>query len=255
MNKIVLTEANYFSPEANSFYMSTSQFKRFMECERFALAELNGEYRSEPNQAMLIGSYVDAYFSGELEQFKANNPAVFKRDGSLKAEYEHANYIIQRIERDELMMAALSGRKQVILTGEIEGIPVKVKIDSLLPDRTVDLKVMSNLEYIYVPEEGRQPFWKAWGYHYQGAIYQEIRAQNEGGIRKPFGLAVATKEKPEPDIGLFEIPQYELDIALDEVRSLIVHYDNLKKGLYDPEPCGKCPVCRREKKLEGWVLL
>ena len=48
-------------------------------------------------------------------------------------------------------------------------------------------------------------FWKAWGYDIQGAIYQEVVRQNTG-ILLPFGLAVATKEKPEPDIALIELP-------------------------------------------------
>lgn len=255
MNNPILTESNYHSPEANMFYMSATQYRRFCECECLALAELRGEHQFEPSAALLIGSYVDAHFSGTLDQFKERNPVIFRRDGSLKSEYEHANYIIQRIERDDHMMAALSGEKQVILTGQIEGVPVKIKIDSMLPDRTVDQKIIRDLEDIYVPGEGRKPFWIAWGYHYQAAIYQEIRAQNEGGKKKPFGLAVATKEKPEPDIALFELPQPELDLALEEIRYNIVHFDSLKKDLYDPEPCGICPVCRREKKLNGWVLL
>lgn len=252
MNKFVLTEANYHSPEANMLYMGASQFKRFLECERLALAELRGEYIREETSALLVGSYVDAHFSSTLDLFKAQNPAIFKRDGTLKAEYDHANYIISRIERDEQMMLALSGRTQVIMTGEIEGVPFKIKVDSLLPDRTVDLKIMRDMEDIYTPGEGRQPFWIAWGYHFQAAIYQMVRAQNDGGEIKPFGLAVATKEKPEPDIALLELPQNELEVAAQEVISNVIHFDNLKKGLYDPEPCGVCPVCRREKVLEGW---
>ena len=76
----------------------------------------------------------------------------------------------------------------------------------------------------------------------------EVITQNEGGEIKPFGLAVATKEK-EPNIGLFEFPQSVLDAAMDEIRANVVYFDGLKKGLYEPTGCGCCAWCRSQKKL------
>jgi hypothetical protein len=252
---MILTESNYFSTEANQFYMSASQCKDFLECESMALSKLNGLYVPEQSTALLVGSYVDAHFSRTLDVFKAQHPEIFKRDGTLKAEYEHANQIIARIERDDAFMAAISGESQVIMTGEIEGVPCKVKIDSLLPDRTVDLKIMRDFDGAYMPDEGyHRPWWSAWRYDIQAALYQEIRAQNEGR-RVPFGIAAATKEKPEPDIGLFEFPQSVLDAAMDEVRANVVYFDGLKKGLYEPTGCGKCAWCRSQKVLTGWEEL
>ena len=81
---------------------------------------------------MLVGSYVDAHFEGSLDVFQAQHPELFKRDGTLKAEFSRANDIINRMEADELYSLLMSGRKQVIRTGEIAGVPFKVKIDSLL---------------------------------------------------------------------------------------------------------------------------
>jgi hypothetical protein len=116
-------------------------------------------------------------------------------------------------------MAATSGRQQVIMTGEIEGVPVKIKIDSLLPDRIVDRKIMRDMEDVYNRDEHAwEPFWKAWGYDIQGAIYREIVRQNTGQLL-PFGLAVGTKEKPEPDMDLLTLPDSALDVALEVVRS------------------------------------
>jgi len=252
---MILTESNYFSPEANQYYMSASQIKQFLTCENMALAELRGDYVRETSTALLVGSYVDAHFGRTLDIFKAQHPEIFLKSGGLKSDYEYANYIIQRIERDDAFMAAISGQSQVIMTGEVEGIAVKIKIDSLLPDRTVDLKIMRDFDDVWSDEDGRRvPWWKAWHYDIQAALYQEIRAQNDG-FRVPFGIAAATKEKPEPDIGLFEFPQSVLDAAMDEVRAEIVHFDSLKKGLYEPEPCGKCDWCRSQKKLTGWEEL
>lgn len=253
---MILTESSYFSPEANQYYMSASQFKLFQQCESMALAELRGDYVRESSTALLVGSYVDNHFSRTLDVFKAQHPEIFLKSGGLKSEYEHANYIIQRIERDDAFLKAISGQSQVIMTGEIEGIPVKTKVDSLLPDRTVDLKIMKDFDSVWSAEDGtRVPWWKAWRYDIQAALYQYVRAQNEGGEIKPFGIAGATKEKPEPDIGLFEFPQSVLDAAMDEIRAEIVYFDGLKKGLYEPTGCGKCAWCRSQKVLKSWEEL
>lgn len=137
-----ITQTDYFSPENNLKYMGVSQFKSFEKCEAAALAELHGEYAPEKTTALLVGSYVDAHFEGTLDIFKAKNPEIFKRDGTLKAEYNQADYIINRIERDSFFMKAMDGEKQKIMVGEIEGVPVKIKIHSYREHKTiVDLKI------------------------------------------------------------------------------------------------------------------
>ena len=84
MAEELLTSKNYFSQNANKMYMSVSQYKDFAECEVLAMAKLNGEYVEKKSKALLIGSYIDAYFSNELDEFKAENPQIFKKDGTLK---------------------------------------------------------------------------------------------------------------------------------------------------------------------------
>ena len=87
-----LTAENYYSQEANREYMSVSQFKDFagtsgrLACEFAAMEKLEERWKDEETTALLVGSYVDAYFEGTLEQFKAEHPALFKKDGGLKAE-------------------------------------------------------------------------------------------------------------------------------------------------------------------------
>jgi len=247
-----LNETNYFSPEAEAYYMGSTQFKRFQTCESSALAMIRGEWVEEKSTALLVGSYVDAYFSGSLSLFKAQNPDIFTKQGTLRSEFTHAEYIIQRIERDAAFMAAISGGSQQIMTGEIEGVPVKIKVDSLLSDRIVDMKIMRDMEDVYNRDDRCwEPFWRAWGYEIQGAIYREVVRQNTGKLL-PLGLPVATKEKPEPDIDLLTIPEAALDEALEIVRANIIYFDGLKKGLYEPERCGKCPHCLTTKVLTGW---
>ena len=247
-----LTQENYYSVDANLEYMSASQYKDFLKCEVESLAKINGEYQEEPSKAMLVGSYVDAYFSGELDQFKQANPGIFKKDGSLLKDFDKANEIIAAIENDEVLLKYLSGKHQVIMTGEINGVKFKIKVDSLLPNAIVDQKIMSSIrEKVWVEQDGynvKTDFVQAYGYDIQGAIYQEIVRQNIGK-KLPFILAVTTKEEV-PDKELIQIDQYFLDKALEVVKANCERFDLIKKGIIAPVGCGCCPSCRKGKLIK-----
>ena len=243
----MLTNENYFSAENRIKYCGSSQIKAFLNCEAAAFAESTGNWEREQTTALLVGSYVDAHFEGTLNVFKANHPELFKRDGGLKSDYSKAEYIISRIEQDELFMKYMSGEKQKIMTGEISGVPIKIKIDSYFPDKIVDLKIMKDFSPIYRPEEGRLNFIEAWGYDLQGALYQEIVRQNTGK-KIPFFIAAATKEN-EPDLEIFSVPQEILDFELEKAKQALPRIDAIKRGLIEPERCGRCEYCRATKVL------
>ena len=245
---MTLTNENYFSIENQMHYTGVSQIKACLKCEAGAIAEVSGNYEREKTAALLVGSYVDASFEGTLDIFKAQNPEIFKRDGSLKSEYIQAEEIINRIERDKMFMEFMSGQKQVIMTGEIEGVPFKIKIDSYHPGiMIVDGKVMRDFQSIYVAEKGRLNWVEAWGYDIQGAAYQEIVRQNTG-LQLPFYLAAATKEKVT-DLDIIQIPQPYLDIELDTIKNTIIRWDAIKQGLIEPIRCEKCDYCKSTKVL------
>ena len=242
-----LTQRNYFSKKANLEFMSVSQFKAFDRCPAAAMAEINGESEREETTALLVGSYVDSYFEGSLNKFIEAHPEIIKRDGTLKAEYIQADAVIERIKRDRLFSEYMSGKKQVIMTGEISGVPVKIKVDSLLPDKIVDLKIMRDFENVYDRERGSLPWFEAWGYDLQGAVYQEIVRQNTGKVL-PFYLAAATKEK-KPDIDIVHINPKSIDFAITHFMNNAPMYDAIKKGIIEPERCGKCDFCKETKVL------
>ena len=79
MGAFVLTSENYYSQEANKEYLSVSQYKQFAGtygrrgCEFTALEELNGRWQQKKNSGMMIGSYVDSYVEGTLDEFKKRN--------------------------------------------------------------------------------------------------------------------------------------------------------------------------------------
>lgn len=236
---------NYFSKNNNLKYCGSSQFKSFLKCPAMAIAELNGEWQEEDSISLLVGSYVDAWFEGTLDAFKAEHPEIFKNDGSLKAEYAKADEIIARVSRDELFMKYMSGQKQVVRTGLIEGVPFKIKIDSYHKGKAiVDLKVVKDFEPLWNGERGiRQDFMQYWGYDFQAAIYQAIE-----GKKLPFYLCVATKEK-HTDFEVIQIPQAWIDSAMAIIKNEIGLIDAYKRGELEAPRCERCAYCRQTKKL------
>ena len=268
---MILTAENYYSREANTEYMSVSQFKAFDRCQAAALAELRGEYTPATSPAMLVGGYVDAWFSGELPLFQSQHPELFKRDGTLKSEYLKAQDIIARMEADGLFSLLMSGIKQVIVTGEIAGVPFKGKLDSLLdaaacqeivrryPETTavlgefprgaiVDQKVMRDLRPVWSEEDRcKLPFVEAYGYDIQGAVYQALE-----GHALPFVLAVGTKEAVT-DLAALSVSDADLTSALYQVEDRAPYYQSIKRGEHQPKRCERCDYCKATRELTGII--
>ena len=245
-----VTNDNYFSAEANNEYWSVSQFKSFDNCEAQGLAEVSGDYKRELTDALLIGSYVDAYFSEELDEFiKEHGDKMHGKNGKLYAKFERANDIIDRVERDKLMMEYLSGDKQVIKTANLFGVDWKIKIDVLRDDAIVDLKIVKDFGDVYKDGFGYRPWIEAWGYDIQGAIYQRVEQIASGRDEPlPFYIVAATKE-PVTDIDIIQIPQHVLDAAFKVVEAKIDRFDLIKTGEIEPVRCGVCAYCKETKVL------
>ena len=234
----MLTDNNYYSLEANEKYFSVSQYKDFSNCEAMAMAKIKGTYEQKVTKALLVGSFVDAYFEGSLDKFIEKNPQVFTRKNELRSEFRKANEIINRIKNDELFMSFMSGEKQKIMIFNLFGLPWKIKMDSYIKNVCIaDLKVVANFRTL--------PFWR---YDLQGAIYQK-GVEIVTGRKLPFYLAVATKEKII-DLDVFQIPQANLELALREIRQNIERYAAIKAGLELPKYCGHCDYCKSIKKAK-----
>jgi len=255
-DNFVLTDANYYSSEANKRYMSNSLFKAVYghpahpdACQAAALLGPKPE-----SEALLVGSYVDAYFEGEdsFEDWKNEHKdqITMKSGKSYYKFITDANDAIKRVAKDDLFMHFMDGDHQAIMTGEIAGQPFKVKMDAYHPgEMIVDLKYVKSAGSEYNPTLGKQvTFIESYGYFIQGAIYQEIVRQNTGD-RLPFYIAYITKES-ETDFDVVKLPQDKLDEALDYVKSNLIAmpYEFIKKN---PKACGKrtCAYCKRLKVL------
>jgi hypothetical protein len=249
----ILTAENYYGQEANELYMSNSQYKEFRECEAAALAHVHGEYAPPITEALLVGNYVDAHFSGTLAQFRGQHPEIYRKDGKgLLAAYKQADEIIARIERDAKMMELLDGQNQIIKTGEIGGVLFKTRMDSYFPyELIVDLKVMRSFDPVWVSGAGgKLPFIEAWRYDTQGAIYQSVEHQNIEYSALPFVIVAATKEDV-PDIAIIEVPQHLMDDELANVEHFAPKYAAIKRGEIEPTRCERCDYCKTTRVLTG----
>lgn len=243
-----LTEKNYYGAKANQAYFSVSQFKDFLKCPAMAMAKIKGEYDQEKSRALLLGSYVDEMLTGDedsqLKFMTENYDELFKRGGSPYADVAQAQETIERVKKQQLMMHYLKGKHQKIMTGEIEGVPFKIKMDSFDPEEYIaDLKYMASLRSPNLFE----PMVKYWGYDIQAACYQEIVYQNTGK-RLPFFFVVATKEKPA-HLAVGQISQWNMDEAMEIVRANIVRFQKIKTGELEADRCEDygCDYCTSTK--------
>ena len=250
---MALTSKNYFSPRANRLYFSASQVKQFKRCEAMAMAEIRGQYVRPASTALMVGSYVDAALTGDIEAWLNEHPEVRKKDGSLKAEFVQASEMVERAKSDRVFKEYLRGRHQAIMTGKIFGIPFKCKFDALREDRIVDLKTVKDMQPVYLPGQGRVDFATAWDWPLQMAIYQRMYLL-ASGIRLPCYLAVITKETPA-DIRIVQIEQERMDAEIAWLEQAMPRFEAVKSGAIDPERCEMCEWCRESRILMGPELL
>lgn len=172
---------DYYSAASARCYWSISQYKRFRECEARALAELEGEWEDQrDNTALLVGNMVHSYFESPEAHKKfmdENADAMIskagKTKGQLKSDFMVGQRMIERLEADKQFIDYYVGQKEVAVTGKIEGVEFKGKIDCLNVEKGyfVDIKTTkSDIDsMVWVQDEvsGRnvQVRWfEAWGY-------------------------------------------------------------------------------------------
>lgn len=242
---VEVNNSNYYT---NTGHMSVSQFKAMLKCQGGRIEENN------KSTALLIGSYVDSYIEGTLEEFKQENPQIFSSRGSnkgeLKVEFKVAEKVCRYLDNDDIVKKFLSGDKQTILTGEIEGVPFKIKMDSFIKDKAiVDLKVMQTIR----KNGSLYNFISYWGYDIQLACYQEIVHQNYGK-KLPCYIVVATKEDPI-ECRVINIPQYKLDVSLNFVKENIKDLYEVYIGDREPNYCGRCANCIKNNRYNKIISM
>ncbi|CAM1666045.1 PD-(D/E)XK nuclease-like domain-containing protein [Streptococcus mitis] len=251
---------DYYSAASARRYWSISQYKRFRECEARALAELEGEWEDQrDNTALLVGNMVHSYFESPEAHKKfmdENADAMIskagKTKGQLKADFLVGQCMIERLEADEQFMEYYVGQKEVAVTGEIEGVEFKGKIDCLNVEKGyfVDIKTtksdIDSMVWVQDEASGRniQVRWfEAWGYVLQMAAYKKMLKEQYGKEFTPVIYAVTKESTPDTRAIVFQ-SQEKLDYELSELSMLIKHLDDVKKGKEEAKPCGHCEYCK-----------
>ena len=261
-----LTQENYYKDKD---CLSNSRLKQYKKCQARAYAIDSGEWADNRYETPLIlGNYVHTYFeSPEVHaKFVEKNKAVMissrgATKGELKKDFQVAKYMIEALENDDGFNRMYHGypaddiQKEMIVFGEIKGVPVKGKLDSVNLSRGyfADLKTMKS---IYAEEwnaELRKRVPAAvnniigFGYHGQLGLYRELLKQMTGGEFRPLIVAVSKEEVPDKEV--LTIDEEWLVTGLEELKEDIVEVWEVIQGIREPKACGRCDYCRSRKKL------
>lgn len=267
-----LTQENYYE---DTSYLSNSRFKRYQKCQVMALAVDSGNWVEERDETpLLLGNYVHSYFESEEahQQFMAENGEKLlaktgKNKGNLKSDFVIGDNMIESLKDDEGFNRLYHGypdddvQKEMIVFGEIEGVPVKGKLDSVNLSRGyfVDLKTMKS---IYAEEWNSELKTRVpaavnnilnFGYHGQLALYRELLKQMLDKDFRP--LIVAVSKESVPDKEILKIDEEWLEEGFAGIKENIVHVWQVIQGQVKPQKCGHCDYCRSQKKLDLVVSL
>lgn len=232
-------------------YLSFSSIKQYCQCEAMALAIENNEWSNEQTEALLTSSYIDRYFTGDIEAFKNEHPEIINsRTNELKAIFKSSVIpAIEKIEATPMFLSFLTGEQQIELEGVIEGVKIKGIADFIDNDkeRIVDLKAVKGFSRVWNPKLRRYiSFIEDSKYHWQLAIYAELYYQMTGMEYQTL-LACVTKE-PTPDLGIFETTYEDNSRSLIEVKSAIKRIQEVRLGHRQPHRCENCKYCRQTKQ-------
>ena len=268
-----LTRDNYYTPEADMAYMSCSQYQSFCECEAKAMAKLQGRWTDPDKEAFLVGNYFHTFFEGPEahEQFvREHFDKIFKTkiikgkkgepDQTVVtgkyAPYEQADKMIEVAQNDPLIrsLIELPGENEKIMTGELWGVPWRIRLDKYVPDgrMIIDWKTVANISELKWSEalHEKVTFIDAYGYMMRAAVYTEIEKQNAHSSEDaPFVIVALSKQDPPDKEALYLNHRQRYDYELEQIKKRLGMIQMIKAGRIKPKRCGCCDYCRATKVL------
>lgn len=264
-----LTRDTYYSRDADLEFFSCSQYQDFCSCEAKAMAKLEGRWVDEPSEAFTVGNYFHTHFEGPEahEQFCRENAAKIYKKQTKKAmeageppekfaPYVMADRMIEVAEEDELISSLLSlpGEHEKIMTGELYGVPWKIRMDKYVPDgrMIIDYKTVANIGELRWSDEWhtKVTFIDSYGYLMRAAVYAEIEKQNTGETTDPDFVIIAISKQDYPDKDVLYLNHRDRwDYELAQIKERIQTFRAIKEGHLKPRRCGTCDYCRATKKL------
>ena len=267
-----LTNANYYSAEANRAYMSVSAYKCWLECPSRWMAQYGtGEFSPVPTDALALGSlFHTLVLEPELEQQTLEEHAEYlhTKSGKLTAGTEGIYAMSSFIQKIPEIMQHLEGEHEVIVTGKIGGTNWKGKLDNINHEGIPgicggkpffsDLKSAASLtKETWVSRLGTHGnFIHTYNYGLQLAIYQELLRQKYGKDYVPVivGCTKPTKTQPTPDVKAFVwTDKQALEFMLSDVRYDMTEVKKQVEVATYGRRCesSECEWCKRSRKQ--WV--
>lgn len=268
-----LTRDNYYTPEADREYMSCSQYQSFCECEAKAMAKLDGRWTDPDKEAFLVGNYFHTFFEGpeaHAQFIREHFDKIFKTkvikgkkgepDQTVVtgkyAPYEQADKMIEVAQNDPLIRSLidLPGENEKIMTGELWGVPWRIRLDKYVPDgrMIIDWKTVANISELKWSEamHEKATFIDAYGYMMRAAVYTEIEKQNAHSSEDAPFIIVAISKQDYPDKeALYLNHRQRYDYELEQIKKRLGMIQMIKAGRVKPKRCGCCDYCRATKVL------
>lgn len=253
---MILTPDNYHSSEARAEWISSTDVKTALRCEAlWAARDAGARPYPEQSESFAYGHLFEAALTGTAEEYISAHPELLLTRGSnkgqLRAAYADALDLAQDVRRSPFLAGLVDRcRKQVILTGELEGLPVRVMMDLVDEDGSIyDIKTAHDFRQVW--DNGRGAYTEWWElYHYpvQLWIYREIAQQN--GFTVPHvGLIGASKR--DGDVQALRLSKEVLDGAGADARYALNRMAAIRAGSA-PEACGSCDYCIGTKIITGF---
>lgn len=251
-----LNSDNYYDNSTDLIYQSPTYFKKFLNCEAETMAEIKGEYKPDFKDALLVGNYLHSYFESKEAHQKFiddNREEMYskRKPYGLLGKYRIADSMIETLSNDEMFRKLYQGGKEVIVTGQIDNVDWKGKIDCLNLDRKyfIDLKTTRDIhkKYWNVEDHEWNSFVASWNYQLQMYVYQELIHQTFGVWCEPYIVAVSKQDVP--DKAIISIPNERLTEAELLIEQEQPHIEDVRNGRVEPKRCERCEYCRLTKKL------
>jgi hypothetical protein len=262
-----MPDAEYRSLYRN--HLSVSCWRRWMRCGAAEWERLAGTWtdpeKDPAKDPLLIGQFAHvAMLQPELlPDWLAAHSGIILKSGANKGhpgeKYQEALRIVEKIKSAAGAERFLSCKREVTITGEIDGVKWCGRIDMLdIKNRRFwDFKTTASFADYWNGKEKVPWYAEYWP---QIAVYGELLSQALPG-ETPWigGLVAGTKQNP-PAIGAWEMSDpYKLAIALSSVTEtqgqVVAWREGLKSGKPEnfPTACGdleNCEYCREYTALD-----